>query len=143
MHPVPASLWRQLILLPSILYRLNGMLLAHELGTRVRDEALVPANFTERRQVPIPLILQVHAFCALSSLCTRLSVQALTPLGADDILNLERLEMVGDAALKFVCGECLFHSHRDMNERALSARRSRAVHVFDRKISLKEAIVCR
>lgn len=54
-------------------------------------------------------------------------MQALTPLGADDVFSLERLEMIGDAGLKFVCGECLFHSHRDMNERALSAKRSRAV----------------
>jgi endoribonuclease Dicer len=59
-HPVPASLWHQLVLLPSLLYRLNGLLLADELRARVLADAfasgdtLPPANFWS------PLVYPTH-----------------------------------------------------------------------------------
>ncbi|RXG55161.1 Endoribonuclease Dcr-1, partial [Armadillidium vulgare] len=37
-HPFPASLWRKAVCLPTILYRLNGLLLADELRVRVAIE---------------------------------------------------------------------------------------------------------
>ncbi|XP_077992696.1 endoribonuclease Dicer-like [Glandiceps talaboti] len=49
-YPIPASLWRKAVCLPSILYRLNGLLLAEELRALVAREANVgmatlPQNF--------------------------------------------------------------------------------------------------
>ncbi|XP_070576462.1 endoribonuclease Dicer-like [Ptychodera flava] len=40
-YPIPASLWRKAVCLPSILYRLNGLLLAEELRALVAREANV------------------------------------------------------------------------------------------------------
>lgn len=37
-HVVPASLWRQAVCLPCILYRLNALLLADEIRTKVAAE---------------------------------------------------------------------------------------------------------
>lgn len=38
-HPFPASLWRKAVCLPTILYRINHLLLADEIRRRVADEA--------------------------------------------------------------------------------------------------------
>lgn len=37
-HPFPASLWRQAVSLPCILYRINALLLADEIRTTVANE---------------------------------------------------------------------------------------------------------
>ena len=37
-HPFPASLWRKVVTLPSVLYRLNGVLVADGLRRRVAEE---------------------------------------------------------------------------------------------------------
>eukprot|EP00057_Strongylocentrotus_purpuratus_P014474 XP_011668948.1 PREDICTED: endoribonuclease Dicer isoform X1 [Strongylocentrotus purpuratus] len=38
-YPIPASLWRKAVCLPSILYRLNALLIAEELRVQVAEEA--------------------------------------------------------------------------------------------------------
>ena len=38
-HPFPASLWRQTVALPCVLYRLNGLLIADQLRSLVAREA--------------------------------------------------------------------------------------------------------
>lgn len=37
-HPFPASLWRQAVCLPCVLYRINALLLADEIRTIVAQE---------------------------------------------------------------------------------------------------------
>lgn len=38
-YPIPASLWRKAVCLPSILYRLNALLIAEELRVQIAEEA--------------------------------------------------------------------------------------------------------
>ena len=62
-HPIHASLWHQLVLLPSILYRLNALLLADELRARVRDEAFAELKATAENSTPPtwpPLTYETH-----------------------------------------------------------------------------------
>lgn len=43
-HPIPASLWRKAVCLPSILYRLHCLLIAEELRAQTASEAGVGAQ---------------------------------------------------------------------------------------------------
>lgn len=43
-HPIPASLWRKAVCLPSILYRLHCLLTAEELRAQTASEAGVGAQ---------------------------------------------------------------------------------------------------
>lgn len=43
-HPIPASLWRKAVCLPSILYRLHCLLIAEELRSQTATEAGVGAQ---------------------------------------------------------------------------------------------------
>jgi endoribonuclease Dicer len=44
-HPLPCSVWKQVIWLPSILHRLNGLLVAEELRIRINKETKIGVEF--------------------------------------------------------------------------------------------------
>ncbi|XVF48473.1 hypothetical protein PTKIN_Ptkin03bG0193100 [Pterospermum kingtungense] len=94
-----------LSLLPSIMHRLENLLVAIEL----RD--VFSASFPEGAEVTTNRVLE-----------------ALTTEKCQERFSLERLESLGDAFLKFAVGRHLFLLHDALDEGELTRRRSNAVN---------------
>ncbi|XP_048227644.1 dicer-like protein 4 isoform X2 [Ricinus communis] len=92
-------------LLPSIMHRLENLLVAIEL------KSLLSASFSEGAEVTAYRILE-----------------ALTTERCQERLSLERLEILGDAFLKFAVGRHLFLLHDTLDEGELTRKRSNAVN---------------
>lgn len=94
-----------LSLLPSIMHRLESLLVAIEL------KGCLSAAFPEGKEVTIDRVLE-----------------ALTTENCHESFSLERLEVLGDAFLKFAVGRHFFLSHNTFNEGQLTRRRSNVVN---------------
>ncbi|XP_068243252.1 endoribonuclease Dicer-like isoform X2 [Palaemon carinicauda] len=135
--PLSASLWWQLSCVPSVLYRLNSFGLAHELSLDIGVSSAL--NLSSISGQSLDFNWTAHAAQSTApdtNLAIVLSlkrneciypfmlVQALTLLGANDVYNLEGLEVLGDAFLKYVVGEYVYLKFPSDHEGKLSARRT-------------------
>ncbi|GAV83950.1 dsrm domain-containing protein/DEAD domain-containing protein/Helicase_C domain-containing protein/Ribonuclease_3 domain-containing protein/PAZ domain-containing protein/dsRNA_bind domain-containing protein [Cephalotus follicularis] len=93
-----------LSLLPSIMHRLENLLVAIEL------KHMLSASFPEGAKVTAHRVLE-----------------ALTTEKCQERFSLERLEILGDAFLKFAVGRYLFLLHATLDEGELTRKRSKAV----------------
>eukprot|EP00898_Chlorokybus_atmophyticus_P001386 jgi/Chlat1/2248/Chrsp17S02786 len=100
MHPIPASLWRAVSWLPAAIWRLETFLCAHELREKVAWRSCIPLERV---------------------------VEALTAASVGVPTTLERLEVLGDAALKLHVSSGLMLLQPAWHEGQLSAARSNAV----------------
>ncbi|XP_071529845.1 LOW QUALITY PROTEIN: endoribonuclease Dicer [Panulirus ornatus] len=139
--PLKASLWWQIMCVPSILCRLNGLNLAMQLNTDLEitkcssedSENLAVSNtWTEeitkrmleshKKNLSVLLVKKkkeyIHPFMLLN---------ALTLRGANDCVDLERLEVLGDSFLKYITAERLFLKDSRKHEGQLSSCRSKLV----------------
>ncbi|XP_042002405.1 dicer-like protein 4 isoform X1 [Salvia splendens] len=91
-----------LSLLPSIMHRLESFLVAIELKDKLS------ASFPEGAEVTTGKILE-----------------AITSEGCNENFSLERLEILGDAFLKFAVGRYLFLKHDALDEGQLTRKRSK------------------
>lgn len=106
-YPIPASVWKLINCIPSILWRMESTLCADEFRMAVaRDTGLGVL-------LPGP--------------DSTLLLSAFTPKGANDEFNLERLETLGDSFLKLVTSIFLYHDRQVAHEGRLSSARSRRV----------------
>ncbi|KAK9269302.1 hypothetical protein L1049_001073 [Liquidambar formosana] len=94
-----------LSLLPSIMHRLENLLVAIEL------KHLLSASFPEGAEITAHRVLE-----------------ALTTEKCNECFSLERLEVLGDAFLKFAVGRHLFILHDSLDEGELTRKRSNAVN---------------
>ncbi|CAN4113157.1 unnamed protein product [Withania somnifera] len=94
-----------LSLLPSIMHRLESLLVAIEL------KGCLSASFPEGKEVTIDHVLE-----------------AITTENCHESFSLERLEVLGDAFLKFAVGRHLFLSHDTFDEGQLTRKRSNLVN---------------
>ncbi|KAM3337085.1 dicer-like protein 4 isoform X1 [Capsicum galapagoense] len=94
-----------LSLLPSLMHRLESLLVAIEL------KDCLSASFPEGREVAIDHVLE-----------------ALTTENCHESFSLERLEVLGDAFLKFAVGRHLFLLHDAFDEGQLTRKRSNIVN---------------
>ncbi|XP_052198876.1 dicer-like protein 4 isoform X2 [Diospyros lotus] len=94
-----------LSLLPSIMHRLESLLVAIELKDRLS------ASFPEGAKVTAHRVLE-----------------ALTTEKCNEQFSLERLEVLGDAFLKFAVGRHLFLLHDTLDEGQLTRKRSKLVN---------------
>nr|WOD55121.1 DICER-like protein 3 [Abelmoschus esculentus] len=100
---VPVSVLKSLYLLPSVMHRLESLMLANQL----REEI----NFNSSNiDIPSSMILE-----------------ALTTLGCCESFSMERLELLGDSVLKYTVSCTLFLKYPSKHEGQLSSRRSLAV----------------
>ena len=140
--PIPASLYFQIVLLPSILYRLNGLLLEQELyfivGYLASESEEIkfcskPLDFHWCNKVINKCTTNDRNLCDYlrsknaMSIYPGMLLQALTPMSANDNFNLERLEFIGDSFLKFVCSLHLFFKEKDNHEDKLTTQRSHMI----------------
>ncbi|XP_064098364.1 endoribonuclease Dicer-like [Macrobrachium nipponense] len=135
--PFRASLWWQLSCVPSILYRLNSFGVAHKLSVDIGassklDLASITAqslDFSWTEHIAQSTPSDVNLAVALSQKKTNyiypfMLAHALTLMAANDGYNLERLEVLGDAFLKYVVGEYVYLKFPDDHEGKLSPRRT-------------------
>ncbi|XP_024979353.1 dicer-like protein 4 isoform X2 [Cynara cardunculus var. scolymus] len=104
-----------LSLLPSVMHRLESNLVAIELRRRLS------ASFSEGSEVSAQRVLE-----------------ALTTERCNERFSLERLEVLGDAFLKFAVGRHLFVLHNSLDEGQLTRKRSNMVnnsHLFKLALS--------
>nr|AFB82635.1 dicer-2 [Penaeus japonicus] len=138
--PIKASLWWQIMCMPSIFHRLNSFNLMHEFIVKtkitspaIKNEVLdfswtkkfiyellgssentVPRFLDRKKQEYIHPFSMLHAF-------------TLKEASEDKEFNLERLELLGDSFLKFVTGEALFLRDESYHEGRLSQSRGKRV----------------
>ncbi|KAL8107399.1 endoribonuclease Dicer homolog 3-like [Apium graveolens] len=100
---VRLSVLKSMYLLPSVLHRLESLMLASQLRDEIGSDC---RNF----QIPSSLILE-----------------ALTTMKCNASFSMERLELLGDSVLKYVLSCHLFFKYPDKHEGQLSDCRTHAV----------------
>ncbi|XP_056166664.1 endoribonuclease Dicer homolog 3 isoform X3 [Syzygium oleosum] len=100
---VPVYAMKAFYLLPSLLHRLESLMLASQLRAEINCQI---GNF----HIPSSLILE-----------------ALTTLRCCESFSMERLELLGDSVLKYAVSNHLFLKYPKKHEGQLSAERSQAV----------------
>ncbi|CAH8391700.1 unnamed protein product [Eruca vesicaria subsp. sativa] len=96
---VPRSVLKSVYLLPSVMYRLESLILASQL----REE----------------IDCSIDNF----SISSTSVLEALTTLTCAEAFSMERLELLGDSVLKYIVSCCLFLKHPDKDEGQLSRER--------------------
>lgn len=140
--PLKASLWWQIMLLPSVLHRLNGLLVADELRNVISLESSLcnwqcpedKFDFDWSRKL-VEKILQPHgsnlsvilASVKPEKIVSYMILNAITLVGANENFDAERLEVLGDSFLKFITAENLYLKFLYDHEGKLSERRSKLV----------------
>lgn len=156
LYPVPASFWMLLRFLPAVLWRFESLLLADELSTTVTSDINIgrlscdtelitntavkgyvdagfgnlPSQILKVSQDTVPEIIYLTDTpdnIDLRGPDNCLILQALTPRAANDSINLERLELLGDSLLKLVTSVYLYNNRSHHHEGKLSEARSRRV----------------
>ena len=166
LHPLPASVWKVVRCLPSILWRIECLLLVDDLRLAIASEALLGKSVNGLERMTHSNLggytdlgcgtLETRCFsvaddrsevvCTLSAqhLCSTAAIgnplrgpgnalllQALTLKGANDSINLERLETLGDSFLKVVTSVHLYCELSFAHEGRLSQKRERRVGNFN------------
>ena len=153
-YPISASFWRQLRCLPACLWRLESLVLAEDLSGTVMFETSIgrlhydtvlftdtvvkgyvdagfgdiPSKTFEVKGDVIPeSINDIPRQLAKRGPDNGLILQALTPRGANDSIDLERLESLGDSLLKLSTSIYLFNTRTLDHEGKLSEARARRV----------------
>uniref|UniRef100_A0A1D1ZF59 Endoribonuclease Dicer 3a n=1 Tax=Anthurium amnicola TaxID=1678845 RepID=A0A1D1ZF59_9ARAE len=97
---VSVEVLRSFYLLPSLMYRLESLMLASQLREEIASNCIVPSS---------------------------LILEAITTVRCCENFSLERLELLGDSILKYAVSCNLFLKYPQKHEGQLSACRSRAV----------------
>ncbi|XP_042887206.1 endoribonuclease Dicer-like [Penaeus japonicus] len=138
--PIKASLWWQIMCIPSILHRLNSFNLMHEflietgISSPIVKSEVLEFSWTKKlihellgsSENTVPLFLDrkkhdyIHPFNMLHAF-------TLKEASEDKDFNLERLELLGDSFLKFATGEALFLRAENYHEGRLSQSRGKLV----------------
>ena len=150
--PISANVFRLLKCLPSILWRLESLLLVEELATEIQlgDLDFETRIFTDTHlkgsgdvgygSLPTQMLkydrgaflYKPNNAIPRKDLFSRgpdngLLLQALTPKAANDSINLERLELLGDSLLKISSSIYLLNKLSNAHEGKLSSARSRRI----------------
>ncbi|MPC24342.1 Endoribonuclease dcr-1 [Portunus trituberculatus] len=143
--PLKASLWWQIMMIPSVLHRLNSLCLAEEMSNMMTspDSPVIPrwqCNKTDNMDFDwlakfIKEIVQ-HPGDNVSVILANAKPKPIQPFmilnslilqGSNDNFDLERLEVLGDSFIKYAVAEYLFLKYPLEHEGTLSQQRSRFI----------------
>ena len=156
LFPVPTSIWKLACCLPSILWRLECILSVEDFRSKVALETEIGLDgsnmeittetylhgyedhgfgelLTQTFKTELGVVTRQPVSSPDISVLTKrgpdnaLLLQAFTPKGAKDSIDLERLETLGDSFLKLATSVHLFHDRTAAHEGKLSSARSRRV----------------
>lgn len=157
LYPLPANFWKLARCLPSILWRVECILLMDAFRSAVARDTGV-GLFSSEYEVTTHTTLRGYKDYGFGELETQqfittgkdeevhilpnsdvplrgpdnaLLLQAMTPKGANDSINLERLETLGDSFLKLTTSVFLFCDRPHAHEGRLTSARSRRVGNFN------------
>ena len=134
--PISTSLYFQIALIPSILHRLNGLLLAQELyhnvgwiASKSKEKRFSTEwlNFDLFKEDELKKLSYYLIHNSETSVDSRMFLQAITPKSANDNFNLERLEFIGDSFLKFIATLHLFFKETENHQGKLTVQRTRMI----------------
>ena len=166
-HPLSSSFWKVLRCLPSLLWRMESLLLVNDLSEEVtamtgigrlaKNELLLTRTTIHSYQdagfgdIPTQKIqhlgkdvkVKILTNVAKDQLFLRgpdngLLLQALTPRGANDSIDLERLESLGDSLLKLVTSLHLFTDRPNAHEEKLTKAKIRRISNINLRILAEE-----
>lgn len=141
-YHIRANVFKLIRCLPSILWRLESLLLMEDLTAEFnRDSFMKDAIFTDTplRYGDTPPCTNItpsqqNGMDTINSDVVfhrrpdnSLLLQSLTPKAANDAVNLERLELLGDSLLKIVSTVYLYNQRINEHEGKLSSARSRRI----------------
>lgn len=134
-YHIHANVFKLLKCLPSILWRLESLLLMEDLAAEfLRKDFMKDAVYTDTplRYGDTPLgygdidgTIPTDVFSRKPD--NSLLLQSFTPKAANDAVNLERLELLGDSLLKIVSSVYLYNQRVGQHEGKLSSARSRRI----------------
>ncbi|CAG0879138.1 unnamed protein product [Darwinula stevensoni] len=105
-HPLSAGLYMQVLALPSILHRIDGIgrasLIASVISCNASVHSLPMGHASARKVWPMVIDLPKKFDFELPYLDAEIVLEAITSAKAHEKFSLERLEMLGDSALKFL-----------------------------------------
>ncbi|KAL5998516.1 hypothetical protein ACLOJK_009459 [Asimina triloba] len=104
MAPVSISTWYSFSFVPSIMHRIEALLLA------IRSRNLQMNHYTQNVIVPATKVLE-----------------ALTTKTCQEEFSLESLETLGDSFLKYAASQQLFRDHKDHHEGLLSTKKDKMI----------------
>lgn len=142
---VRLSVLKSMYLLPSVVHRLETLMLASQLRDEIKSHC---GNFQISSSLVCFLIVSIFFDIILSHLvnllCLKFQIlEALTTTKYNSSFSMERLELLGDSVLKYVLSCHLFFKYPDKHEGQLSECRTQAVrnstlHKFgtDKKIQV-------
>ena len=145
--PIRASLLSVSQMLPSILQRVNSLLLVADLKAMVADESILSPIGAEEGSREAPMEVEDDSldledddalFSDIRSMFrysppsadhpdSFLVLQAITTTHSEDAFNLERLEMLGDSFLKLAVSIHLFCTYSDKDEGKLTRRKKNQI----------------
>ncbi|KAL3190963.1 hypothetical protein MRX96_019205 [Rhipicephalus microplus] len=143
-HPVPASIWRKAVCLPTIVYRLNQLLVMEELRASIAtatgigvetfrgcwpsvDFQSAVSGSATISFAPAPDKVELATSFVDMATRRRYGCPAVTSAKAADAFDLERLEVLGDSFFKFAVTIDLFCGSTSAQEGLLTQARSRII----------------
>lgn len=124
LRPVGRHKWMMAgLAAPTIVWRMQSYLLALE--TRKAVVEITEASRSKPMAQPKPLLQEMDV--EESPISAPLLVEALTPRLGREILDLERLEMLGDSLLKFVTSVEVFRVYPKKHEGFLTSKRAQFI----------------
>ncbi|XP_041017409.1 endoribonuclease Dicer homolog 2 isoform X3 [Juglans microcarpa x Juglans regia] len=104
MSPIPVSIFYSFSFVPSILHRLESLLIAVNLKRMLLDHCM------QNDVIPVSKVLE-----------------AITTKNCQEIFHLESLETLGDSFLKYAVSQQLFKTYKNQHEGVLSVKKEKLI----------------
>ena len=108
-HPIPASLWREIQMIPFVIERLSSLVKVHEfIGKLMPSLGNACSLESSRRKAKIKFDVLIGTERSHEKVRPFDILEAVTLKGAGEAFNMEQLEILGDSFLKYFVSLGLF-----------------------------------
>ena len=113
LHPIPASVWREIQMLPFVLNRLSSFVKIHNFLEVGLMKELDPSMYTMEKprsltysllnkpEIPFNRLVTLGSKCETRKIDISDMLEAVTLRGAGELFDMEKLETLGDSFLKY------------------------------------------
>jgi endoribonuclease Dicer len=113
-HPIPASMWREIQMVPFVMVRLSSLIKVHDMMSEMKSGVgsfyKKPNRTQEASNKSLPP--SFHQLIQTNLERKKLDIwdilEAVTLRGAGEVFDMEKLEVLGDSFLKFIVSIALF-----------------------------------
>jgi hypothetical protein len=112
-HPIPASLWREMQMVPFVMERLTSLIKVHHMMSEMKaDVGSFYENNNRPQEASNKSLPAFHQLIQTNLERKKLDIwdilKAVTLRGAGEVFDMEKLEVLGDSFLKFLVSIPLF-----------------------------------